>query len=309
MTSYTIDDGDGGAALDENQQHYRGDGVGVIDPAGGDLAVTINTGALGSTDTLSVAAGDAYIQGTTHSVGSQTIGIDGANGTDSRIDVVYVDASGDLQVENGTPEATDPDDPNLSRFEFYRPAPPDLSNTVGCALAQVWVPAGATSLTAPDIDDRRMRALQADSVAEDLATQSELNSHESDPDIHHTQPSAGTGLTSGFDIQERVHYEPGHTLIPNGQDDVEYHRLVPPSGGTVTITSMQFNQQGGGSSSSCTLDVYDVGASTVVNQITLGQRDDTTYTATQGNTVLVRMSNSTGSDVDAAPTIDGYIDT
>jgi len=117
------------------------------------------------------------------------------------------------------------------------------------------------------------------------------------------------GTTSGASGSEDIHYEPGHTQIPDGQDDVEYHRLVPPSGGTVTITSMQFNQQGGGSSSSCTLDVYDVGAGSVVNQITLGSADRSTYTAGQGNTVLVRISNSTGSDVDAAPTIDGYIDT
>lgn len=195
MTSYTIDDGDGGAALDENQQHYRGDGVGVLDPAGGDLAISVNTGALGSTDTLSVAAGDAYVQGTTHTIGSQTIGIDGANGTDPRRDVIYVDTSGAIQVATGTPEARDPDDENLSRFEYFRPAPADFQATVGCVIAEVWVPAGATSVTSSDLRDRRVRALQADSLAEDLTTTTELNNHAGDADIHHTRPSAGTGLT------------------------------------------------------------------------------------------------------------------
>ncbi|MDT3434681.1 hypothetical protein [Haloarcula sp. 1CSR25-25] len=332
MTSYTIDDGDGGTALDENQQHYRGDGIGVVDPAGGDLAVSVNTGALGSTDTLSVAAGDAYIQGTTHTLGSQSIGLDGANGTDPRRDVVYVDTTGSLQVENGTPEATAPDDSNLYRFEYFRPAPADLSETVACVLAEVWVPAGATSVTSSDIRDRRIRALQADSLTQDIATQTELDTHASDPDNHHKRPSAGDGLVDAsgtFDIepadfagagvaddgsddlviQERIHYEPGHTEIPDGQDDVEYHRIVPPSDGTVTITAMQFRQQGGGSSSNCTLDVYDAGVATVVTQITLGSADRATYTAEQGNTVLVRMSNATGGPIDAAPTIDGYIDT
>lgn len=307
MTSYTIGDGDGGAALDENQQHYRGDGVGVLDPGGGDLAVSINTGALGSTDTLSVAAGDAYIQGTTHAISSQTIGINGANGTDPRRDVVYVDTSGAIQVKNGTPEARDPDDETLSRFEYFRPAPADLQATVACVLTEVWVPAGATSVTSSDLRDRRVRALQADSVAEDLTTQTELNNHANTTDAHHTPPTGGTGLTSGFDIQERVHYEPGHTEVPDGQSNVEYHRLVPPTGGTVTITTMQFRQQGGGSSASVTLDVYDEGAAVVVNQITLGSVDRTPYTAGQGNIVLVRMSNSTGDAVNAAPTIDGYI--
>ncbi|WP_435075278.1 hypothetical protein [Halorubrum sp. HHNYT27] len=330
MTSFTIGDGTGGAALDENQQQYRGDGVGVLDPDGGDLAVSVNTGALGSTDTLSVAAGDAYIQGTTHTITSQTIGIDGANGTDPRRDVIYVDTSGTIQVVNGTPEPRDPDNENLSRFEYFRPAPAALDGTVACVLAEVWIPAGATSVTSSDLRDRRVRALQADIVVEDLTTQTELNNHAGSSDIHHTRPTAGDGLidASGtFDIepadfagagvtddesdnlgvQERVHYEPGHTEIPDGQDDVEYHRLVPPTGGTVTITTMQFREQGGGSSTSVTLDVYDVDASAVVNQITLGSADRTTHTAGQGNTVLVRMSNSTGGVMNAAPTIDGYI--
>lgn len=75
-------------------------------------------------------------------------------------------------------------------------------------------------------------------------------------------------------------------------DDVEYHRLVPPTGGTVTITAMQFREEGGGSSSNVTLDVYGVDAAAVVNQITLGSADRATHTAGQGSMVLVRMSNS-----------------
>lgn len=194
MPTYTIDDGDGGAALDENQQHLRGDGVGVIDPGGGDLAVSINTGALGSNDTLTVDSGDAYIQGTTYSLGSQSIGINGANSTDPRIDVVYVDTGGSLQVKAGTPESKKPTDSNLSRFQYFRPAPPDFANTIACVLAAVWVPAGATSITASDLSDRRVKALQAESLADDFTTQTDLNNHTADADAHHSEPSAGSGI-------------------------------------------------------------------------------------------------------------------
>lgn len=109
-------------------------------------------------------------------------------------------------------------------------------------------------------------------------------------------------------VSERVHYEPGHTEIPAGQSDVEYHRIVPPAGDAVTITTVQFRQQGGGSVANCTVDVYDAGAGSELVSVAVGNADRGTYSAADGNVVLVRISNSSGGTVNAAPTVDGYIE-
>lgn len=347
-TSYTLEDGTGWHALYVNAMIRRDDGYGVIDPDAGDCLVSLGSGTLGQPDTLSVAAGDVLVAGTAYALTQTDVQIETANASDPRRDVVYVDNTGTIQVAKGTAEGAQPTGESLSRFEFYRPSPDDLAATQATPLAEVWVSAATSGIQTADVKDIRPSTIGTHSLDFDTATQAELDSHAANGSLHPSagdglvdnsgafdiEPAdfagagleddgsdnlrvaaalAGTGLTGGagsaLNIQERVHYEPGHTEIADGQDDVEYHRIVPPAGGTVTITAMQFNQQGGGTSSSATLDVYDADAASLINQITLGDTDRSTYTANAaGNTVLVRMSNSTGSTVDASPIIDGYID-
>lgn len=220
VDSWQVQDGQGLHALDENQQLRLADGYGVIDPGGGACAVTANNQTLGQSDTLSVAQGDVIVDGTSHSLSQTAVGVDAANPTDPRRDVVYVDGTGALQVAKGTPESTEPVGQNLSRFEFFRPAPPDLSGTTATVLAEVWVAAGASSVETADIRDRRLRALGPHSLDEDIATQAELNTHAGNPSIHHTP--------GGFD-----------TISTHTSSDTLEDREVAlgdASGGAITLT-------------------------------------------------------------------------
>lgn len=183
--SFSVEESQGIHALDTNQEHRRGDGYGVIDPGTGAAAVSANNKTLGQPDTLSVAAGDVLVDGTVHTLSQTDVGIDAANSTYPRRDVVYVDSSGAVQVAKGAPEAQEPTGQGLSRFEFYRPAPPDLNATNGTVVAEVWVAAGASSLDSADIRDRRQRALGPHSLDEDVATQSELDTHVANTGAHH----------------------------------------------------------------------------------------------------------------------------
>ncbi|AUV81248.1 hypothetical protein C2R22_05885 [Salinigranum rubrum] len=230
MVSYTIEDADGGAALDENMQQYRGDGYGVVDPEGGDLEVTIDSGTLGGASTLSVAAGDAYTAGTTHSVSSQSVSISGANPTDPRRDVVYVDSSGNIQVEDGTPEARDPEEGSLSRFEHFRPAPADLASTPAVVLAEVWVPAGVATISGADLRDRRTRALDVDSLVDDVATQSDLHTRYTNEEA---RDAAGAMATDGL-VYDDANDELGLNVVASGPETLSSGEFLVDLGEPVT---------------------------------------------------------------------------
>lgn len=97
-----------------------------------------------------VTSGTAFVDGAIVNVSAQTVTHD-AGDTDPRHDVVYVNSSGTLKIEKGTPAsaigpdgATFADDP----FVFWSPAPdpPDLID--GVPLAQVAIPAAATDYDA-----------------------------------------------------------------------------------------------------------------------------------------------------------------
>lgn len=230
VDSFQFEDGEGLHALDENQQARRGDGYGVVDPGSGACKVTAKNQTLGQTDTLAVAAGDVLVNGTKYSVSQQDVGLDAANPSDPRRDVVYVDNNGNVQVAKGTPEAPDPSGQNLSRFEFFRPAPADLSGTVGAVLAEVWVPAGASSVDSADIRDRRLRALGPHSLDEDITTQSELNTHAGNASVHHTAFTPADH--DGRDHQDAL----DATFSPSSGDHIFYNGSswgteAPPSGG------------------------------------------------------------------------------
>lgn len=104
---------------------------------------------------------------------------------------------------------------------------------------------------------------------------------------------------------ETIRYEPGHTLWTDGLTDVEVKRIVPPSGTAAHISAIAFRQKGGGSSANVSVDIYDAGAASELVQVTLGSADRTGYTAGTDNTVLLRISNSSGSDVNGEPIVRG----
>ena len=499
--SWMPTDGDGLHALDETQQHRRGDGYGVVDPGSGACEVTVNSGVLAQSDTLTVASGDVLVSGTTFSLATQTLSLNSASETNPRRDVVYVDTSGAVQVAKGTPEAVDPSGQSLTRFEFYRPAPPDLASTDGAVLAEVWIPTGASSIQSADVRDRRLRALGPHSLDEDIATQSELNAHAGNAGVHHAKDhdhteagisavptgglvddtvtvagnavalggstaithgdlsgigtddhhaqdhdhttasvspvpnaglvndtvtvTAGNGLKNGggvslggsvtvdiepadfagqgvsddgtdtltlalgagvaFDgsdqlqvdagnglelssgavrinpagvsgaglkeisattmgvepadfagaflsddgsdnlqvdtgatiendgsgnarVRERFNYDPGVTQLEAGQTNTELNRVVLQSGETLTIERVELRGQGGGSSASVDIDVFDASASNQIASQTLGGTTKNPGSSGTGNTVTIRYSNSSGSQSDAAPRVIGYIE-
>lgn len=122
-------------------QGYNGEGV-----ASG-CAVT----AQGTPDmTCAVASGSARIGGATVSVSSGNVTVTAANASNDRIDLVVVNNSGTKSVVAGTAAATP-----------VQPAVP--ANSV--ALAQVYMPAGATSVTSSQIVDKRVIVLTSPASA------------------------------------------------------------------------------------------------------------------------------------------------
>lgn len=152
MTSDTYQNGQSIQALYINQQVKARRGY-AIDSGG---VVSINTGTLGQADTLSVAAADYWFGGTPTSAAGQDVQIDASDPNYPRKDVVYLDAAGNAQVSKGTPNPVPTSQSGASRFQNWRPAPPDLSDTDAVVLAEVWVPADASGITAGDVADRRV---------------------------------------------------------------------------------------------------------------------------------------------------------
>jgi hypothetical protein len=77
--------------------------------------------------------------------------------------VIFVDDTGSLDVRAGEPESPRPE--GNTRFDTYRPAPPDFwevtsggveTKIVGTPIAEVWLGANADRVTEGDIRDRRL---------------------------------------------------------------------------------------------------------------------------------------------------------
>ncbi|HOL44376.1 MAG TPA: hypothetical protein PK659_09010 [Methanothrix sp.] len=105
------------------------------------MGVTIDSGA--------VLYGGNYV-----SVAGGNITIDAADSTYPRFDVVYVNASGSIQVAKGTAAEILPTGETVYK-KMHQPAPPS-SIPAGVILARIYVPPGATSITNSYIDDIAM---------------------------------------------------------------------------------------------------------------------------------------------------------
>jgi len=145
--SDNIENGYGAQALDVEQLNRRYRNAVVSG-----CAVSDGAGAL----EIDVAGGDAIVAGTRHSVGATTLTLAAADPDDPRKDVVYVDSSGAPAVATGTPAPARPADE--IRRDTYSPAPPDLSQTDACVLAEVWIGTGSSDTDSADISDRRLFA-------------------------------------------------------------------------------------------------------------------------------------------------------
>jgi len=205
MLDYAI--GQGYSALDAQAWRDKLDGYAVADG----LGVSVDTGL-----TVSVASGTATVGETsgvvdTVSLGSSTtVTLDSADSTNPRKDTVYIDTTGTVQVETGTAEAADPS--GSVRFDTFQPEPP-LPSTDGTVLAEVWVAAGASSLSSSDIRDRRV---PADSVG-DRAVYQDVHTGSLDTDkVGYTNVPSGSSdrlndanSTSSKISEENVQYTDG----------------------------------------------------------------------------------------------------
>lgn len=202
-------DFDGAVALDDVQQLQGVLGTGVVSGCAASLPSST------SPITIDVASGTVYVANTELTVSSGSVTLPDGDAQHPRKDIVYVDSNGALQSLQGTPR--EPRDgtntPGTDRHVF-QPEPPDLNSLSSIAdaavIAEIWVPAEATGtgdMTDSGVNyvrDRRLRpwasnlltsgSIGTSDLSFDTATQSELDSHAADADVHHQDPTAGTGL-------------------------------------------------------------------------------------------------------------------
>lgn len=143
--------GEGALPPPVNALFRRGEGYGWIRGCG--VTLTDNT-----TDIeVRVGAGRVRAAGAAHDISATTKQLADGDGTYPRKDIIYVDYSGSVTVATGDPAPADPGD---RKAEFTKsPAPPSGATLDGTLLAEVWVPAEATSsadLDTTDIADRRI---------------------------------------------------------------------------------------------------------------------------------------------------------
>jgi hypothetical protein len=249
-----IQDFDGAPALDAVQQVQAAVGTGWLNGC---------TPSLVDTDDairIQVASGDVAVvpdptsppSDPTVAVSQQTVDLPDGDAQHPRKDVVYVDDTGSVDYDTGTPRAATP--PVATARDAETPEPPDLhddpnlsSQTAAAVIAEVWVPtsaAGASDLsdaTVTYVRDRRLRpwadhvltgsdSVDADTVdgedASAFADASHASAHESggsdtiDPDAlagfdEAAQDAAGALATDGLNYDDGAD-ELGLNVIASG---------------------------------------------------------------------------------------------
>ena len=145
MTELKVKTDFGHQALDHNQ---------LVDWLRGNTVVEGLEPTVGTDDfEVDVTEGEAVVNGTVHTVSAGSVTLS-APDSDPRKDLVVVDTDGNLAVEEGTPEAEQPD--GAERFFTDTPTPEDLDIQDYAVIAEVWVAEDATELVTDDIRDRRL---------------------------------------------------------------------------------------------------------------------------------------------------------
>lgn len=145
----TVQDREGNQAIDENIKAASNHGFSVAHGC----EVNVESGNLGAPDTIFVSDGALLVNGEHFTIkGEPTFRLRPAENF-PRWDVVYVDETGTIQIEEGEEEPREPQ--KAERTAVKRPAPPDMSETVGTVLAICWIRAGSNFLGSDDIITRR----------------------------------------------------------------------------------------------------------------------------------------------------------
>jgi len=141
-----LEDADGIQALDPNQLMSLVQGNSVVSG--------LTPSYSGTGMDVDVASGTALVNGTEQSVSATTVTLSDGDGNNPRKDLVVIDSTGSVKVYEGTAEPPVPK--GQTKFKTARPAPEDLDDKDEVAVAEVWVPTGATSLQTSFVRDRRL---------------------------------------------------------------------------------------------------------------------------------------------------------
>lgn len=123
-----------------NQRYYVISGCDVAQTGGGNMSVTVDPGVISYGGVKTTVPGNVVI-------------IADANGTYSRLDVIYVNGSGVATVAPGVPATIQPvDQQGTTNFKYFT-EPYPASIPAGVILAIVHVRAAATTVITADIND------------------------------------------------------------------------------------------------------------------------------------------------------------
>jgi len=121
---------------------------GVLDGEANELEVTWSSGMNVQVDT-----GSAYINDNRLDKGSTTPKTLASDGSNPRKALITIDDTGTINVTYGTAEAISPDP---AKTGIYTPIPrPPALPANSAPLAEVWIPAGASTLASAYVTDRR----------------------------------------------------------------------------------------------------------------------------------------------------------
>jgi hypothetical protein len=119
-------------------------------------------------------------------------------------------------------------------------------------------------------------------------------------------PSTGDTRPVGSN-EDIFSYNPGMVQWASGLSNEEIGRIELNDGEELVVERIEFEQKGGGSSTNASVSVYDMTASTELGSQTLGGVSKDVGRTGTGNTIIIRITQSTGSIINAEPIVSGYI--
>jgi hypothetical protein len=103
-------------------------------------------------------------------------------------------------------------------------------------------------------------------------------------------------------------YDPGMQSVSNGTSNSEVNRIALQSGESLVVERLELREQGGGSITiGVSLDVYNPTQSTVLGTVNVNNTKKNIGRSSTGDTLTMRLTNSTASAIDVAPRVQGYI--
>jgi prolyl-tRNA editing enzyme YbaK/EbsC (Cys-tRNA(Pro) deacylase) len=106
---------------------------------------------------------------------------------------------------------------------------------------------------------------------------------------------------------EPVVFEIGHGEIVDTLSNEEFHRFQLQAGEVFTLTRLELQQKGGGSVGTVSVNVYDSTGASQLDSVTMGSVSVSGGTSVAAALILVRVSNSSGGDVNGTIIVRGYI--